>query len=77
MDLFRGGMDIRHGHFSVKMYVKMYVKMKELGPWGGGGGGDMLWKILYVELPMVVNWILKGKSRNSIPIEKVMIIMKC
>ena len=27
----RGGVDLRHGHFS----VKMYVKMKELGPIGG------------------------------------------
>ena len=26
------GVDLRHGHFS----VKMYVKMKELGPIGGG-----------------------------------------
>ena len=29
----RGGMDLRHGCFS----AKMYVKMKELGPVGGGG----------------------------------------
>ena len=28
----RGGVDLRHGHFS----VKMYAKMKELGPIGGG-----------------------------------------
>ena len=27
-----GGVDLRHGHF----LVKMYVKMKELGPMGGG-----------------------------------------
>ena len=30
-----GDVDLRRGHFS----VKMYVKMKELGPMGGGGGG--------------------------------------
>ena len=30
----RGGMDLRRGHF----LVKMYVKTKELGPNGGGGG---------------------------------------
>ena len=30
--LGRGGVDLRHGHFS----VKMYVKTKELGPIGGG-----------------------------------------
>ena len=29
----KGGVDLRHGHFS----VKMYVKTKELGPMGGGG----------------------------------------
>ena len=28
----RGGMDLQRGHFS----VKMYAKMKELGPMGGG-----------------------------------------
>ena len=27
----RGGVDLRRGHFS----VKMYAKMKELGPMGG------------------------------------------
>ena len=33
----RGGIDLQRGHFS----VKMYVKINELGPikgWGGGGG---------------------------------------
>ena len=30
----RGGVDLRCGHFS----VKMYVKTKELGPMDGGGG---------------------------------------
>ena len=32
MDPFRGGFGLQRGHFS----VKMYVKMKELGPVGGG-----------------------------------------
>ena len=31
--LGKGGVDLRHGHF----LVKMYVKTKELGPMGGGG----------------------------------------
>ena len=31
----RGGVDLRHGHFS----VKMYVKTKELGPIGGRAPG--------------------------------------
>ena len=31
----RGGVDLRRGHFS----VKMYVKMKELGPIGGACAG--------------------------------------
>ena len=39
-----GGVDLRRGHFS----VKMYVKTKELGPIGGG----VRQKILYVDLPM-------------------------
>ena len=30
-----GGVDLRRGHFS----VKMYVKMKELGPIGGACAG--------------------------------------
>ena len=37
-------MDLRHGHF----LVKMYVKTKELGPVGGG----IRQKILYVDPPM-------------------------
>ena len=32
MDPFLGGVDLQHGRFS----VKMYVKTKELGPVGGG-----------------------------------------
>ena len=31
----RGGMDLRHRHFS----VKLYAKMKELGPVGGRAPG--------------------------------------
>ena len=31
----KGGVDLRHGHFS----VKMYAKMKELGPIGGACAG--------------------------------------
>ena len=31
VDPFKGGVDLRHGHFS----VKMHVKTKELGPVGG------------------------------------------
>ena len=35
--LIRGrGADLQHGQFS----VKMYVKMKEVGPIGGGGRGN-------------------------------------
>ena len=41
-----GGVDLRRGHFS----VKMYVKTKELGP--VGGGGSVRRKIFYVDPPM-------------------------
>ena len=40
-----GGMDLQHGHF----LVKIYVKTKEWVPWGGG----LRRKILYVDSPII------------------------
>ena len=37
VDPLRGGVDLRHGHFS----VKMYVETKELCPVGGGGAPEI------------------------------------
>ena len=45
-----GGVDLQRGCFS----VKMYVKMKELGPMGG-----VLQKILYVDPPMLLFMMIK------------------
>ena len=46
----RGGMDLRRGHFS----VKMYAKTKELGPIGGACAGHTP-----LDLPMINITLLK------------------
>ena len=45
--LIGGGANLQHRRF----LVKTYVKTKEFGPVGGGGG--TCWKLLYVDPPLV------------------------
>ena len=66
--LVGGGANPRHRHFS----VKTYVKRKEFGPVGGGGGARR--KLLYVDPPLDTTlrnlgstqaWTSKCKSRRK------------
>ena len=54
--LIGGGANLRHRHFS----VKTYVKMKEFGPVGGGGGARR--KLLYVDPPLVT--LIRNELNN-------------
>ena len=53
----KGGMDLQRGH----ILVKMYMKMKELGP----VGGSMHQKILHVDPPMSCYGIMTSHFKMS------------
>ena len=62
MDLLGGGVDLRHGHFS----LKMYTKMKEFGPTGGSCAGVTVKNIPTREIILPVYFCIQ-KSVKNIP----------